>query len=125
MCQRLRSCIIPVGMLSSFSRIKRRRSSVNRDYSKLDKTLIITDMYETDDEPIVLGGVAIRAEDLDDFIKAVEKLAVEQFDGATFTELLDKDLEDEAAFASSGRYTHEQIETMLEHARRIFDNSEL
>lgn len=96
-----------------------RRSTVSRDYSKLDKALIITDMNETDDEPIVLGGVAIHAEDLDDFINAVERLAVEQFDGATFTELLDEDLEDRSMAASSERYNQEQIEIMLDHANQI------
>ena len=43
----------------------------NKDYSLLNKTLIITDMYETDRDPMVLGGVAIRAEDLEEFIEAV------------------------------------------------------
>ena len=92
---------------------------MSRDYSKLDKALIITDMNETDDEPIVLGGVAIHAEDLDDFIKAVERLATEQFDGATFTELLDEDLDGRSMTASSERYNQEQIEIMLDHANQI------
>ena len=92
---------------------------MSTDYSKLDKTLIITDMYETDDEPIVLGGVAIHAEDLDDFIKAVEKLAVDHFGGATLAKLLDEDLEDRAMSASSERYTQEQIEVMMKCAEGI------
>lgn len=90
-----------------------------KDYSKLSKTLIITDMYETDAEPLVLGGVAIPAERCEEFIEAVEKLAVEQFGGATFGELLDNDLDDEAARASSEQYTQEQINAMMDAAVRI------
>ncbi|EHF02635.1 hypothetical protein HMPREF1008_00280 [Olsenella sp. oral taxon 809 str. F0356] len=90
-----------------------------RDYSKLSKTLIITDMYETDAEPLVLGGVAIPAERCEEFIEAVEKLAVEQFGGATFGELLDNDLEDEAASASSIQYDKEQVDAVLQVATKI------
>ena len=90
-----------------------------KDYSKLSKTLIITDMYETDAKPLALGGVAIPAERCEGFIEAVEKLAVEQFGGTTFGELLDNDLEDETAKASSTQYDKEQIDTMLDAAKRI------
>ena len=41
-----------------------------KDYSKLSKTSIITDMYETDAEPLVLGGVAIPAKRCEEFIEA-------------------------------------------------------
>lgn len=90
-----------------------------KDYSKLSKTLIITDMYETDAEPLVLGGVAIPAERCEEFIEAVEKLAVEQFGGATFGELLDNDLEDGAAKASSTQYGKEQVDAVLQAATKI------
>lgn len=93
-----------------------------KDYSKLSKTLIITDMYETDAEPLVLGGVAIPAERCEEFIEAVEKLAVEQFGGATFGELLDNDLDDEAVRASDEQYTREQIDAMMEAATKILED---
>lgn len=84
-----------------------------KDYSKLSKSLIITDMYETDEEPMILCGVAISAERCEEFVEAVEKLAVEQFGGATFRELLDNDLDDEAARASDEQYAREQIDAMM------------
>ena len=56
----------------------------NKDYSLLNKTLIITDMYETDQDPMVLGGVAIRAKDLEEFIEAVEGLAISRFGGDVY-----------------------------------------
>ena len=89
-----------------------------KDYSKLSKTLIITDMYATEAAPLVLGGVAIPAERCEEFIKAVEKLAVEQFGGATFGELLDNDFEDEAASASSIQYDKEQVDAVLQAATK-------
>lgn len=76
-----------------------------KDYSKLSRSLIITDMYETDEEPMILGGVAIPTERCEEFVEAVEKLAVEQFGGATFRELLDNDLDDDAVRASDEQYT--------------------
>lgn len=94
-----------------------------QDYSRLSKTLIITDMYETDAEPLVLGGVAIPAERCSEFIKAVENLAVEQFDGATFEQLLDNDLDDEAARASIEQYSREQIDAMMDSAIHILKNA--
>lgn len=93
-----------------------------KDYSKLSKSLIITDMYETDEEPMILCGVAIPAERCEEFVEAVEKLAVEQFGGATFRELLDNDLDDEAARASDEQYTREQIDAMMEAATKILED---
>lgn len=94
-----------------------------KDYSKLSKSLIITDMYETDEEPLILSGFAIPAERCEEFVEAVEKLAVEQFGGATFRELLDNDLDDEAARASDEQYTHEQIDTMMRSATQILEDA--
>ena len=96
----------------------------NKDYSLLNKTLIITDMYETDRDPMVLGGVAIRAEDLEEFIEAVEELATNRFGGASFSELLDNDLDDETARASSARYDREQIDAMFAEVKRILGRDE-
>ena len=110
-----------------------------KDYSKLSKSLIITDMYETDEEPMILCGVAISAERCEEpmilcgvaisaerceeFVEAVEKLAVEQFGGATFRELLDNDLDDEAARASDEQYAREQIDAMMEAATQILEDA--
>lgn len=96
----------------------------NKDYSLLNKTLIITDMYETDQDPMVLGGVAIRAEDLEEFIEAVEGLAISRFGGASFSEPLDYDLDDDTARASSARYDREPIDDMFAEMKRIFRRDE-
>ena len=93
-----------------------------KEYSKLSKSLIITDMYETDEELMVLGGVVIPAERCEEFIEAFEKLAVEQFGGATFRELFDNDLDDEAAHASDEQYTREQIDAIMETATKILED---
>lgn len=103
---------------------KKEAEMANKDYSLLNKTLIITDMYETDRDPMVLGGVAIRAEDLEEFIEAVEEIAVNRFGGASFSELLDNDLADDTTRASSARHDREQIDAMFAEVKRILGRDE-
>lgn len=64
-------------------------------------------MNETDCPPLVLGGVAIRAENLEEFVEAVEELAETHFGSVSFTELLDHDLDGDTARASSVQYDKE------------------
>lgn len=56
-------------------------------------------------------------------VYAVEKLAVEQFGGVTFRELLDNDLDDEAARASDEQYTRDQIDAMMRSATQILEDA--
>lgn len=94
-----------------------------KDYQKLSKSLIIPDMYETDEEPMILCEVASPAERCEEFLEAVEKLAVEHFGGATFRELLDNDPDNEAIRTSDDHYTREQIDAMMKSATKILEDA--
>lgn len=88
------------------------------DYGTLDKMVVLADLYDDED---VLCGVAIPAQALGDFIAAVERLARERFGGATFAELLDKDLNDDAARAACKRSDRETVDAMIRAAERIIE----
>ena len=81
-------------------------------------------MYETDRGPMVLGRVAIRAEDLEEFIEAAKELVVKRFGGASFSEQLNNNLGDSTARASSARYDREQIDAMFAEVKRILGRDE-
>lgn len=66
----------------------------DKDFSKLSLQLIVTDLHDASADPSILAGVAIPAERAKEFFDAVEQLAVEQFDGATFEDLLEYDVHD-------------------------------
>lgn len=54
----------------------------------------------------------------------MEELAVNRFGGASFSELLDNDLYDDTARASSARYDREQIDAMFAEVKRILGRDE-
>ena len=86
-----------------------------KDYSKPNKQFIMIDMYDDSEDCEVQAGVAIPAEHAEAFIAEVERIAVEKFGGATFSELLDCDENDESMDASSEKLFLE--EELLRPAR--------
>ena len=93
-----------------------------KDYSKLNKQLVLVDMYEDREDCDVIAGVAIPAESMDAFAAAVQKLAVEEFGGATFSELLDYDENDESMDAAVKQNFNEQVGRVIAAAERIMGN---
>ena len=59
-----------------------------KDYSKLNKQFIMIDMYDDSEDCEVQAGVVIPAEHAEAFIAEVERIAVEKFGGATFSDVL-------------------------------------
>lgn len=90
-----------------------------KDYSKLNKQFILIDMYDDPDDYEVQAGVAIPAEYADEFAEAVQRLAVERFGGATFSELLDYDENDDSMDASSKKNFSDQLGRVIAAAERI------
>lgn len=79
-----------------------------RPYSQLDMLISFADLFDTEDE--ALGGVGIASKDAEAFIKDVEKLAVEKYGGATYSELADNDLDGAVSGAAAERYDRDLAE---------------
>ena len=90
-----------------------------KDYSKLDKQFVLVDMYEDPEDFEVAAGVAIPAEKAKEFAAAVEQLAVERFGGASFSELLDCDLDDASMSASAKKSFQNRVSQMIAAAERV------
>lgn len=65
--------------------------------------LITIDLYGDSEDCEVQAGVAIPAEHTEAFVAEIERIAVEKFGGATFSELLDLDESDESMETSAKR----------------------
>ncbi len=92
------------------------------DYSELNKQIVLADLFEDDES--ILSGVAIRAKDVNAFIKAVEKMAQEQFGGATFVELLDEDTDDTVITAAIQQSDREERDKVIAAAERILHEAQ-
>ena len=90
-----------------------------KDYSKLNNQFVLIDMYEDREDYDVAAGVAIPAEYAEEFARAVEELAVERFGGASFSELLDNDLDDASMDASAKKNFSDQLGRVIAAAERI------
>ena len=90
-----------------------------KDYSKLNKQFVVIDMYDDPEDYEIQAGVAIPAEHAEAFIAEVERIAVEKFGGATFSELLDCDKNDESMDASSKKNFSDQLGRVIAAAERI------
>lgn len=90
-----------------------------KDYSKLNNQFVLIDMYEDREDYDIAAGVAIPAECAEEFARAVEELAVERFGGASFSELLDNDLDDASMDASSKKNFSDQLGRVIAAAERI------
>lgn len=88
-------------------------------FERLNKLLIVTDLFDDPEDPDTLAGVAINVDDMDDFIRDVEKLAVEKYGGATFPELLDEDIDDTVNDRAIAQSRKEMIEHVVEAAESI------
>lgn len=95
-----------------------------KDYSKLNKQFVLIDMYDDRDDYDVAAGVAVPAECAEEFTRAVEELAVERFGGASFSELLDNDLDDASMGASARKSFEDQVGRILAAAERIMRNGQ-
>lgn len=93
-----------------------------KDYSKLNKQFVLIDMYDDREDYDVVAGVAVPAECAEEFARAVEELAVERFGGASFSELLDNDLDDASMGASARKSFEDQVGRVLAAAERIMGN---
>lgn len=89
---------------------------------QLNKQFILIDVHEDREDYDVAAGVAIPAECADEFARAVEELAVERFGGASFSELLDNDLDDASMSASAKKNFEDQVDRVLAAAERIMGN---
>lgn len=83
-------------------------------FERLNKLLIVTDLFDIHEEPDTLTGVAINVDDMDDFLKDVERLAVEKYGGATFIDLMNEDIDD----AVNARAIAQSRKEMAEHVVR-------
>lgn len=90
-----------------------------KDYSKLNKQFVLIDMCDDREDYDVVAGVAVPAECANEFARAVEELAVERFGGASFSELLDNDLDDASMSASAKKNFKDQADRVLAAAERI------
>ena len=90
-----------------------------KDDSKINKKFIMIDMYDDPEDCEVQAGVAIPAEHAEAFIAEVERIAVEKFGGASFSELLDNDLDDASMSASAKKNFEDQVDSVLAAAERI------
>ena len=95
-----------------------------KDLSQLNKMLVMTDIFDDPDDCVVQLGVAINADDLDDFIRDVEELAVEKYGGRRFGDLLDEDPDDIANTAAQRRCFAEQVESVMEQANEILEGDD-
>lgn len=93
-----------------------------KDYYKLNKQFALIDIHDGCEDYAVAAGVAIPAECADEFAMAVEGLAVERFGGASFSELLDNDLDDASMSASAKKNFEDQARCVLAAAERIMRN---
>lgn len=93
-----------------------------KDYSKLNKQFILIDMYDDPEDYEVQAGVAIPAEHAEAFIAEVERVAVEKFGGATFSELIDCDESDKSMVASARKNFDDQVGRVLAAAERVMRN---
>lgn len=93
-----------------------------KDYSKLNKQFVLIDIYDDREDYDVVAGVAVPAECAEEFARAVEELAVERFGGASFSELLDNDLNDASMSASAKKNFEDQVGRVLAAAERIMGN---
>lgn len=98
--------------------------STMKDYSKLNKQFVLIDMYDDREDCDVAAGVAVPAECAEEFARAVEELAVERFGGASFSELLDSDLDDASMGASARKSFENQVGRVLATAERIMRNGQ-
>ena len=97
---------------------------MKKDYSELDRQVILIDMYEDMEDPDILAGIAIASEDLEAFLRDVRELACTKYGGATFAELLDEDLDDESMDASSKRNFRDRVDALIELAEQIMAKGE-
>ena len=93
-----------------------------KDYSKLNKQFVLIDMYDDREDYDVAAGVAVPAACADEFARALEELAVGRFGGASFSELLDSDLDDASMGASAKKNFEDQAGRVLAAAERIMGN---
>ena len=115
---RVRLCPESIGASRRF----KKGCSTVKDYSMLNKQFVLIDMHDDREDCDVAAGVAIPAECADEFAKAVEELAVEKFGGASFSELLDNDLDDASMSASAKKNFEDQAGRVLAAAERIMRN---
>lgn len=95
-----------------------------KDYSKLNRQFVLIDIHDDCEDYDVAVIVAIPAECADEFARDVEELAVEKFGGASFSELLDNDLDDASMSASAKKNFGDQAGRVLAAAERIIRNGQ-
>ena len=88
-------------------------------FERLNKLLILTDTLDDDEDSDILAGGAISVDDMDDFIKDVEKLAMEKYGGATFPQLLEEDENDAVTDRAITRSRKKKAEQIVEAAEYI------
>ena len=81
----------------------------------MNKQFVPIDMYDDREDYDVVAGVAVPAE-------CAEEFAVERFGGASFSELLDNDLDDASMSASAKKNFEDQVGRVLAAAERIMGN---
>lgn len=93
---------------------------MDRNFSELDLQLVMFDLSEIGEErdDNVVAGVAIRESDAEAFAVDVERLAVENYGGATFAELIEEDHGDESMTAAFRRKAAERNAELVAAAER-------
>ncbi|NLH92530.1 MAG: hypothetical protein GX481_08810 [Atopobium sp.] len=90
-----------------------------RQIRALNKLLIVIDSFDDSENPNVLAGIAINADDMDDFLRDVGKLAVEKYGGATFEELVCEDENDSVADRTIAQSRKESADRVVSEAEEI------
>lgn len=85
----------------------------------LNKLLIVIDSFDEPEDLDVLAGVAINVDDMDDFLRDVEKLAVEKYGGTTFEELVYEDESDLVADRAIAQSRKESADRVVREAEEI------
>lgn len=88
-------------------------------FERLNKLLIVIDSFDDPEDPDVLTGVAINADDTDDFLSDVEKLAIEKYGGATFEDLYNEDGNDTVADRAMAQSCKEAASVVVREAEEI------
>jgi hypothetical protein len=88
-------------------------------FERLNKLLIVTDSLDDPEDPDIQVGVAINVDDMDDFLRDVEKLAVEKYGGATFEELVYEDENDSVTDRAIAQSRKESADRLVSEAEEI------
>lgn len=91
------------------------------DFSQLDVALTIYDANDNPQESDPLCGIALKKDDLEEFLRDVCNLVEQKYGGMRFARLLDEDHEDEAMKSAYARWKSDSMARVIKEAERCLD----